>query len=200
MHTGIHEHIGHWLESSLKGRLSAAQRQALRSHLAECPACQKAACDPAWLERAQGLLARRAAVTPDLEGEVVRELRENSDDQRLWRAARRRRRARLALRAGLALTLLVLLAVRSLNVRFVREDSTLGRALSAAAQVFLREPRVETVASLPDVLDADERHLAVAHQLVKGCVGMLLWLCVMLLAGLTALDLWRRSRSLESGS
>jgi len=200
MHTQIHEHIGPWLESSLKGRLSAAQRQALRAHLAECPACQKAACDPAWVQRAEGLLARRAAVAPDLEAEVVQELRENGDDQRLRRAARRRRQARLALRAGLALALLVLLAVRSLNVRFVREDSVLGRALSAVAQVFLREPRTETLTGLPMALDADERRLAVAHQLVKGCVGMLLWLCVMLLGGLTILDLWRRRHSLESGS
>jgi anti-sigma factor RsiW len=197
MHTHIHDHIGHWLESSLKGRLSSSQRRALRHHLAECPACQRAACEPGWVSRAEGLLARRALVAEDLEAQVVRQLREDSDDHRLRRAARRQRRARIAVRAGLAVALLVLLGVRSLNLRFVREDTSVGRALSAAAQVFLREPRPDTLSGLPLSLGADERRLAVAHQLVKGCVGMLLWLCVLLLGGLTFLDLWRRTHSLS---
>jgi hypothetical protein len=197
MQTQVHDHIAHWLESSLKGRLSTAQRQTLRQHLAECPACQRVACEPDWVQRAEGLLARRAAVAADLEAEVVRQLREDGDDQRLRAVARRQRRTRIALRVGLVVTLLALLAVRRVNPRLVREDTALGRAASAATQVFLREPRLETFTGLPVTLDASERRLAVAHQLIKGCVGMLLWLCVLLLGGLTFLDMWRHTHSLS---
>lgn len=75
MDTQIHDYVRNWLEASMKGRLTAAQRRALRGHLAECPACQRIACEPAWVAQAEVLLARRAAVAVDLEAQVLGALR-----------------------------------------------------------------------------------------------------------------------------
>jgi predicted anti-sigma-YlaC factor YlaD len=200
MDTQIHDHIRHWLEASMKGRLTRAQCQALRGHLGECAACQRVACEPDWVATAEQLLSRRAAVSADLEAQVLAGLRVQADDERARLALRRQRQLRIAVRVGLLVAVLVLLGVRSLNVHYVRQDTMLGQALSASAQVFLREPRYDTLSGLPEALGSDERALAVAHQLVKGCVGMLLWLCLFLLGGLTLLDLWRRTHRLGSVS
>jgi hypothetical protein len=197
MDTQIHDHLRHWLEASLKGRLTRAQRLALRGHLAECPACQRTACEPEWLATAEVLLARRAAVSVDLEAQVIGGLRARADDECASRSLRRQRQLRIAVRVGLLAVILILLGVRRVNVHYVRQDTTLGQALSATTQVFLREPRYDTLAGLPQVVGPDERTLAVAHQLIKGCVGMLLWLCLFLLGGLTLLDLWRRTHRLD---
>lgn len=200
MDVQIHAHIDHWLEASVKGRLSRSQRQALRAHLAECPVCQRQACDPVWVEHAETLLARRAAVSPDLEARVTAELREGMADEQASRLRQRRRRTRLGLRIGLAGALLVLLAVRSLNLHCPSRDTWVGRALAATTQVFLREPRYGLASGLPEDVNADEVRLAVAHQMLKGCVGMLLWVCVLLLSGLAALDVWRAAHRLNSSA
>jgi len=198
MDSQIHERIEHWLEASLKDRLSKAQRRALREHLAECPACQQRACDPSWVARAEELLERRSAVSADLEARVVEELRGTMSGEPARLLARRRRRVRLGVRIGLAGVLLVLLAVRSLNLRLPDHDTWLGRALSATTQVFLREPRYDLAPGLPAGVNADEMQLAVAHQMLKGCIGMLLWVCVLLLCGLTILDVWRAAHRSDS--
>lgn len=197
MDTQIHDHIEHWLEASLKGRLSRPQRQALRQHLAECGDCQRRACDPAWVARAEALLARRAAVAVDLEARVVAELRDGVDDEQARRRSRRRRRTRLAVRAGLAVALLLLLGVRSLNLRYVSQETWIGRTLSATALVFLREPRYDMAPSLSASVDPDELRLAMAHQMLKGCVGVLLWACVLLLSALVFLDIWSAAHRLN---
>ena len=198
MDTQIHDHLRHWLEASIKGRLTRGQRLALRAHLAECPACQRTACEPEWVATAELLLARRAAVSADLEEQVIGGLRSHADDECARRALRRQRQIRVGVRVGLLVAILVLLGVRNLNPHYVRQDTTLGQTLSATTQVFLREPRYTTLSDLPPVVGRDERTLAVTHQLVKGCVGMLLWLCLFLLGGLSLLDLWRRAHRLDA--
>ncbi|MBN2450175.1 MAG: zf-HC2 domain-containing protein [Lentisphaeria bacterium] len=199
MQEEIHRNIRGWLEASLKGRLSPAQRAALKQHLAECRECLRAGSDPEVLDLAADILSRRHGPGPDFETRMVDQVRRgvSADGEAGWR--RRGARIRFWVRAGLAGMLLVLLAVRSLDRRYFREDSWEGRTLSAVSQVFLREPRFDGITSLPPETAAEERRFAIAHQVTKSCVGMLLWLGLGLLVTLLVFDARHLRRGLASG-
>ncbi|MCK5802675.1 MAG: hypothetical protein KAI66_07580, partial [Lentisphaeria bacterium] len=124
------------------------------------------------------------------EGRVVQGMRSEAQGDNKTVPVLARRGTRVALRVALAVLFLALLGVRSLNLRYFRNDSWSAQALSALGQVFLREPSVETPNRLPYGINQDQRRLAIAHQLTKGFAGLLMWLSLLLLVLFLARDLW----------
>ena len=172
----------------------------MREHLAGCPQCLHAACDPDLLDSATDILARRDGPAPRFEERMVKGFRDGVAQESGSEPVVNRRGFRLGIRLGLVCVLLVLLLVRSQNLSYFREDSWSGRALSAVTQVFLREPRYDTLRALPVAIGPDERRLAVAHQLTKCFVGVVMWLCFTLLCTFLLLDAWRRRHHLAPGT
>lgn len=200
MQQDVHEHIRGWLDASIRGRLSGAQRRCLREHLAECPECLRAACDPEFLEESQDIVSRRHPPRPGFEIRMVQGVRHHLFEDREAVPFYRCMGFRLAIRCGLVAMILMLLGVRRLNVRYFSQATWSGKTLSTVSQVFLREPRPDTLASLPATIGPDERTFAVAHQLTKACVGMVLWMCVMIFAAFLLLDIWRWRYDLNPSS
>ena len=188
----IHDNISGWLEASIKGRLSASQRQALRQHLGDCDTCLREACRPALVNQAVDTFSRWHGPAPGFEGRVLEGFRGAIAVDREWRPVVCRKGFRVALRVGLATILLGLIVLRELNVHYVQDDSWSGKALSAANLVFLRTPSCDTIARLPATLGQHERQFAVAHQLTKGCAGMVMWISFLTLCSCLLLDVWRR--------
>ena len=189
MQADIHQNVAGWLDASLKGRLSEAQREALRCHLAECPQCLQAACEPDFVEQAADILSRREGPAPGFEDRVIAGVRREIARQDGHLPLYCRPAFRIGIRAGLAALLLALLVARNWDLHYFREDSWSGRLLSAATLVFLRAPRGGDLSSLPAGIAANEQRFAVAHELTKSCVGMLLWVSLALLCTFLLLDL-----------
>jgi len=194
MTDAIHERLRDWLTAAANGSLSAVERADLAQHLAECASCRRQASEPALVEELQRLMERHRQIPAGLEEGVLARLRTGAERPAREPVLPGRSPWWLAARIGLAIMVIGLLAVRTLDLRWSPGSGWANRVWVTISQYVLRQP-----AYPPAEFGAGEEGLlASCHQLASQLVGALLWIGLLVLAGQLLVELWRRRQRLPA--
>ena len=184
-----------WLDASVRDELTSEQHRVLAWHMACCEHCIRRSAEPDLLAHVMGALSATHVPEPAFQTRIAAGFRRTTDTSKRLLRALSGRTCRIVVRVGFGTLLCFVLAVRSLNVRVFHDEFTLARALSAVWQVALCSPRYEQgLTRSAEPFSNQDLLLAAMHKLTTLYVDLVIWIVLLGVLGLLAIDACRRSR------